>query len=226
MSVRLHCGICGRKMEGSRTRKTDIYYRCRVRDTVPGTSGGHPSNVMFREDWPIAHLDTWLTGVFAPDKVEETVEAMFLATEPSMAEVARRQVVDRRLEEAEKKLTRFKEALAAGVDPHLAAAWINEAQKEVTEALADRAVLSASATAGPTREELRTMVADFRGLASRLGQVPVGVRAEIYAALGVRLTYDPSTASVEAEVSPSHEMLGKTSVRGARYFRTRMRLRG
>jgi hypothetical protein len=58
------------------------------------------------------------------------------------------------------------------------------------------------------------MVADFTGLASRLGQVPVRVRAEIYAALGVRLTYDPSTASVEAEVSPSHEMLGKTSVRG------------
>lgn len=39
----LPCGICGRKMEGSRTRKTDIYYRCRVRDTVPGTSDEHLS---------------------------------------------------------------------------------------------------------------------------------------------------------------------------------------
>jgi hypothetical protein len=125
----LHCGFCVRKMEGSRTRKTDIYYRCRVRDTVPGSSGEHPSNVMFREDWLIAGLDTWLTAVFSPDKVEETVEAMFIATEPSMADVARRQVVDRRLEEAQQRLARFKEALAAGVDPHLAAAWINEAKK-------------------------------------------------------------------------------------------------
>lgn len=32
------------------------------------------------------------------------------------------------------------------------------------------------------------------------------------------------TSSVEAQASPSHEMLGKTSVRGAtRYMRTRLR---
>ncbi len=72
-----------------------------------------------------------------------------------------------------------------------------------------------SETAGPTREELRTLVTGFSSLTSCLGQVPTTVRAEIYAALGVRITYDPSTSSVEAEVSPSHEMLGKTSIRGA-----------
>ncbi len=44
----------------------------------------------------------------SPDNVEETVEAMFSASEPSMAEVARTQAADRRLAEAEKKLTRFK----------------------------------------------------------------------------------------------------------------------
>jgi hypothetical protein len=69
-------------------------------------------------------------------------------------------------------------------------------------------------TSGPTREELRTLVTGFSHLASRLGQVPTAVRAEIHAALGVRITYDPSTSSVEAEVSPSNEMLRKTSVRG------------
>jgi site-specific DNA recombinase len=219
----LHCGFCVRKMEGSRTRKTDIYYRCRVRDTVPGSSGEHPSNVMFREDWLIAGLDTWLTAVFSPDKVEETVEAMFIATKPSMADVARRQVVDRRLEEAQQRLARFKEALAAGVDPHLAAAWINEAKKR-----SRRRSLSGQHW-WPPRQPVRRVknctawFADFTGLASRLGQVPAAIRAEIYAALGVRLTYDPTTASVSAEVSPSHQMLGKTSVRGAtRYLRTRL----
>lgn len=174
----LHCGICGRKMEGSRTRATDIYYRCRVRDTVPGTPADHPSNVMFREDWLISALDTWLGAAFAPEQVEETVEAMFTASEPSMAEVARSQAADRRLAEAEKKLTRFEEALAAEVDPHLVAAWINDAQ---TEARADKEALTAATSAGPTREELRTLVAGFADLTGRLGRVPVAVRAEIYA---------------------------------------------
>ncbi len=41
---------------------------------------------------------------------------MFGATEPSMAEVAGR-AVDRRMDEAEKKVMGFKDALAAGVDP-------------------------------------------------------------------------------------------------------------
>ncbi|WP_051515996.1 recombinase family protein [Candidatus Blastococcus massiliensis] len=210
----LHCGICGRKMEGSRTRSTDIYYRCRVRDTVPGAPGEHPSNVMFREDWLIHGLDNWLRAVFSPENVEETVEAMISATEPSMADVARREAVDRRLKEAESKLSRFKEALAAGVDPHLAAAWINDAQKEVVEARAEQTTLTTSAAATLTREELRAIVTDFSLLTTRLGQVASTVRAEIYATLGVRITYDPSTSSVEAEVSPTHQMLGKTSVRG------------
>ena len=219
----LYCGLCGRKMEGSRTRATDIYYRCRVRDTVPGMPADHPSNVMFREDWLISALDTWLGAAFAPEQVEETVKAMFSASEPSMAEVARSHAADRRLADAEKKLTRFKEALAAGVDPHLVAAWINDAQKEATEARADKEALTAAASAGPTREELRALVADFADLTGRLSRVPVEVRAEIYAQLGVRLTYDPATASVEAEVKPSHEMLASSSVRGAtRYIRTRL----
>jgi hypothetical protein len=59
------------------------------------------------------------------------------------------------------------------------------------------------------REELRTLVSDFTDLASRLRDVPVAIRADIYAALGVRLTYDPATTSMDAEVSPSHERLGK-----------------
>jgi site-specific DNA recombinase len=159
--------------------------------------------------------------------VEETVEAVFNATEPSTAELARGEAASRRLAEAERKLTRFKEALAAGVDPRLVAAWINDAQKEAMEARADKEALTAATTAGPTREELGTLVAGFADLTGRLGRVPVAVRAEIYAQLGVRLTYDPSTASVEAEVSSPHEMWGKTSVRGAtRYIRTRLPLNG
>lgn len=201
-------------MEGSRTRSKDIYYRCRVCDAVPGVPSDHPTNVMFREDWLTGALDTWISEAFAADKVEETVEAMFSATEPTMADLTRRQVVDRRLAESESKLQRFKDALAAGADPHLVVAWINEAQKDITHARAEQDAMRQSATVGPTREELKRLVGDFTDLAGRLGRVPDSLRAEIYSALGVRLTYDPSTASVEAEVSPPHQMLGKTSVRG------------
>jgi hypothetical protein len=57
-------------------------------------------------------------------------------------------------------------------------------------------------------------VAAFTDPTSRLEARPVVTGAQIYAALGVRLTHDPTTAGVDAEVSPSQEMLGKTSVRG------------
>jgi hypothetical protein len=74
---------------------------------------------------------------------------------------------------------------------------------------------------------LRTLVPGISSLTSRLGQVPAAVRAEIYAPLGVRSTYNPASASVEAEASRSHEMLEKTTVRGAtRFFRTRLHWRG
>ena len=143
-----------------------------------------------------------------------------------MADVARRRAGDRRLDEAEKKVKGCKDALAPGVDPHLAATWMDEAQKVVAEAWAEQALMRAG-KAGPTRGELRTLVTGFSSLTSRLGQVPAAVRAEIYAPRGGRLTYNPASSSVEAEASRSHEMPGETSVRGAtRYFRTRLHWRG
>jgi hypothetical protein len=116
----------------------------------------------------------------------------------------------------------FKDALAAGVDPHLAATRMDEAQKMVAEAWTEQAPMGAE-RAGPTRGEPRTLVTGFSSHTSRLGQVPAAVRAEIYAPLGVRLTFNPASAAVEAEGGRSHEMLGRISVRGAtRYIRTRL----
>jgi hypothetical protein len=86
----------------------------------------------------------------------------------------------------------------------------NDAQREVTEARADREALIRSASAGPTRDRLRTLIADFTGLAGGLGRAPIGVRADIHAEFGVRLTYAPSTGPVDAKVIRSHQMLGKT----------------
>ncbi len=114
---------------------------------------------------------------------------MFGATEPSMAEVAGR-TVDRRSDEAEKKVMGFKDALAAGVDPHLAATWIDEAQKVVAEAWTEQAPMGAE-RAGPTRGTAHPCHG-LQHLTSRLGQVPAAVRAEIYLSLGVRLTYNPA----------------------------------
>ena len=90
--------------------------------------------------------------------------------------------VGRRLDEAEKKVTGFKDALATVVDPHLAATCMDEAQKVVAEAWTQQALMRAE-RAGPTRRELHTLVTGFSSLTSRLGQVPAAVRAEIYAPL-------------------------------------------
>ena len=80
---------------------------------------------------------------------------------------------------------------------------MDEAQKVVAEAWTEQALMRAE------RQDRRAAIfaplsRGFSSLTSRLGQVPAGVRAEIYAPPGVRSTYDPANASVEAEVSPSH----------------------
>jgi hypothetical protein len=184
---------------------------CRVGDPIPGGPQWTSFNVMYREDWLIEGLDTWLGAVFSSDNVEEMGAACSAQTEPSWLTSPAGGLSIVAWTRQRRRSWASRMCWRQASTPHLAATWMDEAQKVVAEAWTEQALMGAE-RAGPTRRDLRALVTGFSSLTSRLGQVPAAVRAEIYAPLGVRATYNPASASVEAEASRSHEMLGKTWV--------------
>ncbi|WP_186763128.1 recombinase zinc beta ribbon domain-containing protein [Lentzea tibetensis] len=129
---RVRCGYCERRMEGT-PRNMRTYYRCAVRTMVPGAPAlnGHPTNVYLPEEAATKALNTWLNDLFARENVDRTVSALVASQEgrknstPDAKDAAKK-----RLQEAEGKLRRFQDAIAAGVDPTAMVEAINEAQAQ------------------------------------------------------------------------------------------------
>jgi hypothetical protein len=158
----LRCEICQRKMQGAVIRK-GIYYRCIARTLAPGSPvfADHPKTVNLREDVVMPALHGWLCRVFGPDNVDETVTALVGSQEaqPGIG----REVVAKRLADAEARLRRHQAAIEAGVDPAAVVEAINAAQAERAAARAELEHRPAAATFG--RAEVYAML-------DSLGDVP------------------------------------------------------
>lgn len=126
----LRCGICSRKREAS-PRRHGMYYRCPARTLAPGSAAlaEHPRTVYVREDVIRDAVTGWIGWLFAPTNVDRTVRAL-LASQDDVRTSKDRESARRRLTEAEAKLRRFQEAVAAGIDPAALVEPINEAQAE------------------------------------------------------------------------------------------------
>ncbi|TDC95454.1 hypothetical protein E1161_04555 [Saccharopolyspora aridisoli] len=91
------------------------YYRCSARTLVAGSPmlERHPNNVHWQETPVVEQLNTWLGGLFDPAHRERTV-ATFLQSQRKGASPNEREVVERRLNDAERKLRRLQDAIKAG----------------------------------------------------------------------------------------------------------------
>lgn len=70
------CGVCHRKMVGHWAHE-QAYYRCRYpSDYALADRVQHPRNVYVQESRLIKPLDDWLAKLFAPHRVEDTVDRM------------------------------------------------------------------------------------------------------------------------------------------------------
>jgi len=114
----------------------------------------------------------------------------------------------KRLADCDRRLTRYRGALESGADPSVVTTWIAEVQAErlAAEVELDRA--TGHRNGRLSREQLDTLVNGLGNLLDVLANAAPEDRAEVYAKLGLRLTYDPARRVVIAESDP----WGKVSV--------------
>ncbi len=80
-------------------------------------------------------------------------------------------------------------------------AWISEAATDERSAQAELAHLATQAPAPLTADEALAVVDQLGGAAGLLDQANQSDRADLYAALGVSATYDPTTRNAELTVT-------------------------
>jgi hypothetical protein len=225
------CGICNRKMQGQHSH--DIaYYRCRYpSEYALANHVDHPRNVIMREEVLIKPLDTWLTQQFAPHHSQHTVAHLIhqatadhgptvtAHTDPDEAIIAT----------CDTKLARYRAALDAGADPTVVTTWIAETQTERQQAQARQAQAQAQARTGTpslaeevtrlTEAQLTTIIDELGNLTDALRDADPAHKLEVYRSLGLRLTYDPQTQTVRAEIDLAAHRWDSVCVRGPRLTR-------
>jgi hypothetical protein len=125
---------------------------------------------------------------------------------------ARRVEAQKKVDQCDSRLARYREALEAGTDPKTVAGWIADVQARKAEALSalasvhDRRPLSVT--------EIRDLVASVGGMAGALAKATAEEKRDLYQALGLSLTYQPANTAVRAEVNLDQQAVGLKVVSG------------
>lgn len=114
---RLRCALCGRAMEGATANGTRRY-RCVYRRAFKQANDiEHPNSVYVREDDLTTTVDDWLSKLFDPAHIDDTLPSMVAAQAPSAEEHARRARATEQVAECDRKLDLYRKTLEAGGDP-------------------------------------------------------------------------------------------------------------
>ena len=202
---RLYCGFCERRMQGQYNHGV-AYYRCRYpKEYALAAHVRHPSNVYLREPDVVPAIDRWLSAIFAPHRLDQTIREIE-AAQPPAATTTQPDVPapdsGAVIADCDAKLARYQAALDAGADPQAIARWTRQVE-------ADRATaLAREATAARHQPGRRLTTSDIRALITSLGDLRDVIRdatlAEkiaIYDQLGLKITYKPGQAKIRAEVT-------------------------
>lgn len=194
----LHCGICGRRVQGQKSRE-QLFYRCRYPNEYGlANKTEHPRNVYLAERDLIGPLDSWLSTCFAPHRLAETIDDLHQAqpepdADPGAAAAAKA------VEECDRALGRHRAALEAGADAKLVTAWITETQ-------ARRAEAKARLVARPqpqrlTKEHIATLIDRLGDIRNVLAEADTDRKAKVYRELQLHATYHPGKRLVRIEAS-------------------------
>jgi site-specific DNA recombinase len=198
----IHCGICNRRMQGS-WNHDQAHYRCRYPDEYAlANQIRHPRNVYLRENALLPGLDQWLSTLFAPAHLDDTIDALVQTasgTGPTAAELAHDRA-RQQLAQLDKQLARYRATLDAGGDPAVVARWIAETQAK--RALVKQTLAPAGESARMSRDEIADLVRSLGDIFATVRAAHPEDKAEIYRQLGVGLTYQPDEQIVIAETNP------------------------
>jgi site-specific DNA recombinase len=121
------CDACGRRMQGTWNHER-AHYRCRFpNEYAIANKLDHPLAVYVREEKLVDPLDRWLSQLFEPERVDQTLAALVDA-QPALdtGSAGLRQEIA----ECDRKLARYRAALEAGADPAMVAAWMRDVQRQ------------------------------------------------------------------------------------------------
>jgi hypothetical protein len=184
-------------MQGS-WNHDQAYYRCRypTEYALPRRTQ-HPRVVYLREMHIVSPLDNWISGLFDPERLEETCRTLAEAQEPPVVDDEHAAAARRTFADCDARLARYREALEAGTDPAVVARWISEVQaerKSVEQEL--RRNLPAVAL---TEDDIQAIVESLGDVVGVLEAADPQKKAELYDSLGLSLTYEPSKRRVLVE---------------------------
>jgi DNA invertase Pin-like site-specific DNA recombinase len=201
----VRCELCQRKMQGGMHHKR-VLYRCVARRLAPGSAAlaDHPKTINLREDVLTAAINRWIGGLFDRDHVDETVQAL-VDSQADMRTSSDREAGKRRLAEAEQALSRFQDAVVAGVDPSALVEGINKtkAQRDAVRAeLANQPEATVLDVA-----EVYAMIDSLGDVGAVIGQARPDSLAKLYRDLGleVHYRYAPEGAQATATIGVANE---------------------
>jgi site-specific DNA recombinase len=197
----IFCGGCGRRMQGS-WNNACANYRCRFPTEYAAKAGvDHPRNVYVREDVIEPLLDKWLSEIFDAGNVLDTYESMAAAhTDSSDLDADRREAARRTVSGCDRRLNQYRQLLDEGADPKVVAGWMAEVQAERVEA--EKALTRLRPQQVLTVDDVRHMVDNVEDKVRMLAEADPATKTALYAALGVRLTYDHQRKTMVVESQP------------------------
>ena len=200
------CGNCDRRMQGHWTN-AQSYYRCRypVEYALANTIE-HPRNVYLREAAVLDPINTWLTQVFAPPRLTDTLHRLADTTTDDQAQNTESEAARRSLTECDQRLARYRAALEAGTDPTLIARWTAEVTAQ--RAIAEHRLRQATGTTQMTPTEIHHLVTAIGDLITVLRTADPADKGDIYRHLGLKLTYQQKTHTVQVHAQPNLSDMG------------------
>jgi site-specific DNA recombinase len=191
-------------MQGTSNHEAN-HYRCKFpAEYALANKIDHPKAAYVRESAIMPKLDEWLAQLFDPEHLDSTIAAMLDVGGPDEASEARAEAARRKLADCDDRLGKYRAALDGGADPVVVAGWMSEVQGE--RLIAEAELATTEATGAPNEDVLRRMVEDLGDIAEVLAGASAEANAErkanVYAGLGVTVTYHPDQRLVVAEALP------------------------
>ena len=199
---RLYCGFCHRRMQGQYNHGA-AYYRCRYpKEYALASHVHHPSNVYLREADVLPAIDKWLSVIFAPHRLAQTIREMHAAQPPATGPAEPDEDTRAVIADCDARLARYQATLDAGADPQAVAEWTRQVKAERAAALArDASQAHSKAARQLTEHDIDALITALGNLRDVIRDARPAEKAAIYDQLGLNVTYKPGEAKIRAEVT-------------------------
>jgi site-specific DNA recombinase len=196
LAGRMHCSICGRRMQGHWAHGR-AYYRCKFTEDYPDGDSEHPRNVYVKEEALLPGLDKWLAELFDEDHIDDTCDRLAGVSEPDPAALQREASLRAAIAECDRKLTNYRALLDHEDAVTVAAEWIADTQRERKQL--ERQLGQHVPGDRLTSEQVKALVRALQDIVTVLGDAEPADKTELYDQLGISLVYNANgTVTVES----------------------------